>query len=115
MLFRIRNALAYLLLTAGLVTSGVTCAAINQYDQQAALITAEKMYDVMLGEGAAREANWESPKLLADIKDPIIPGNTLHVLEFSVMDPTNGAYQRIHVLVNEDGGVAGAEILYAGR
>ncbi|MBK4260747.1 MULTISPECIES: hypothetical protein [Atlantibacter] len=115
MLFKIRNILASLLLTAGLATSGVTCAAINQNDHQAALATAEKMYDVMLGEGAAHEANWESPKLLADIKDPIIPGNTLHVLEFSVMDPTNGAYQRIHVLVNIDGGVAGAEILYAGR
>ena len=115
MTFKTRNILAGLLLTTSLATSAVTHAAINQYDQQAALTTAEKMYDVILGEGAAQEANWASPKLLADIKDPVIPGNTLHVLEFSVMDPANGAYQRIHVLVNVDGGVAGAEILYAGR
>lgn len=115
MTFQKGNILVGLLLTTGLFTSGVTFAAINQYDQQAALTTAEKMYDVMLGEGAAQEARWESPTLLADIKDPVILGNSLHVLEFSVMDPANGAYQRIHVLVNVDGGVAGAEILYAGR
>ncbi|MGV4200187.1 hypothetical protein [Citrobacter murliniae] len=98
-----------------LFTSTTAHAALNQQDQLSALETAEKIYDAMLGSGAAADARWETPEQLKDINDPVIPGNKLHVLEYTVMDPANGAYQRIHVLVNVDGGVAGAEIIYAGR
>lgn len=98
-----------------LFTSTTAHAALNQQDQLSTLETAEKVYDAMLGSGAAADARWETPKQLKDISDPVIPGNKLHVLEYTVMDPANGAYQRIHVLVNIDGGVAGAEIIYAGR
>lgn len=98
-----------------LFTSPIVHAALNQQDQLSALETAEKIYDAILGSGAAADARWETPKQLKDISDPVIPGNKLHVLEYTVMDPANGSYQRIHVLVNVDGGVAGAEIIYAGR
>ncbi|EBM2192618.1 hypothetical protein DWD10_21215 [Salmonella enterica] len=109
------NLIQALTLSAVVLFSPLLYAAPSQHDQMEALHTAEKIYDAMLGDGAAAEANWETPKILKDIKDPVVPGNKLHVIEYTVMDPANGAYQRIHVLVNVDGGVAGAEIIYAGR
>lgn len=107
--------LQVMMLSAGLLGSTLASAVISKDDQHAAVKTAASVYDAMLGEDSAQEADWTAPKQLKDIKDPVIPGNTLHVLEFSVMEPTNGAYQRIRILINADGGVAGAEILYAGR
>ncbi|WP_157975377.1 hypothetical protein [Photorhabdus sp. CRCIA-P01] len=47
--------LAGVILMVGLMVSTVSLAAINPYDQQAAVTTAEKIYDAMLDEGVPQD------------------------------------------------------------
>lgn len=107
--------LQIMLLTAGLLSASQAIAAITKEDQQSAVMIAAKVYDAIMWDGAAQDADWAAPKQLKDINDPVIPGNKLHVLEFTAMDPSNGAYHRVRILINTDGGVTGAEVIYAGR